>query len=105
MNYKLEEIREHFSDFLEAETDEWIAANIDDLHYQVFFSRPYLIGRRQATEWLGDETFNVLRFIDDYERYNLGERVTDLTDPECVVTAYANMLGEEVVADWVEGQL
>ena len=39
---------------------------------------------------------------DNYEIDNFGECYTDLSDPEKVVNMYAYIIGEQVVAEYVE---
>ena len=100
MNYKINEIREHFNDFIEDRGEEWVSENLEDLHHYAFNEDYYIIGRYQATQWLGVEVFNVIDHIKEYEQTNFGEVATDLSEPERVVNMYAYIIGETVVADW-----
>ncbi len=100
MNYKLKEIKEHFDDFIEDRGEEWVSENLDDLHHYAFNEDYYVIGRHNATQWLGDQVFNVIDHIKEYEQTNFGEVTTDLSEPERVVNMYAYIIGEQVVAEW-----
>jgi hypothetical protein len=107
MNYKREEIKEYFNDYLK-ENKEWFEENIsepdnwfDDLHHNAFNSDYYIIGRYQATQWLGDQVFNVIDFIKEWEQSNFGEVGTDFSEPEKVVNMYAYIIGEEIVSDYI----
>jgi|TARA_R110001632_G_scaffold215097_1_gene342116 hypothetical protein len=102
--YKKEEIKEHFNDFLEDQTKEWIDENIDDIHHHAFNTDYYIIGTYQAKQWCGDQVFNIIETIREYEEdadanFLIG---TDFSDAERVVNMYAYIVGEEVVHDWLE---
>jgi hypothetical protein len=45
--------------------------------------------------------FDVINFIKDYEQDNFGEVYTDLSEPEKVVNMYAYIIGEEIIADYL----
>ena len=102
MDYKVDEIREYFIDYLDNQGEEWVSENLDDLHHYAFNEDYYIIGRYQATQWLGDQVFNVVDHIKEYEQTHYGEVTTDLSDPARVDNMYAYILGETVVADWLE---
>ena len=74
---------------------------IDDLHHMAFNEDYYIIGTYQAKQWLGDQVFNVIDIIKQYEQDNFGEVSTDLSDPEKVVNMYAYIVGEDVVYDYI----
>ena len=96
-----EEIQEHFNDFIEGQDIEWIKDNIDDLHHHAFNTGYFIIGRYQAKQWLGDMVFEVIEHIREYEQFNFGEVNTDFSDPEKIVNMYAYIIGEEIVADYI----
>ena len=107
MDYKREEIEEYFYDFLK-ENKEYLREEkglsnwTEDLHHNCFNTDYYIIGTYQAKEWLGNKTFDVINFIKDYEQDNFGEVYTDLSDPERVVNMYVYIIGEEIVADYLQ---
>ena len=101
MNYKIEEIKEYFDDFINDQDAEWIEENRDDLHYHAFNTDYYIIGTYQAKQWLGDMAFNVINHIKEYEQENFGEVSTDLSDPERVVNMYVYIIGEQIVWDYL----
>tara|TARA_R100001440_G_C2464987_1_gene110646 strand:+ start:155 stop:517 length:363 start_codon:yes stop_codon:yes gene_type:complete len=104
-DFKKEELKRHFEDFLnenkdyliEHEGDSWT----DDLHHKAFNQDYYIIGRYQASQWLGEMAFSVIGHIKDYEQFNFGEVITDLSDPEHVVNMYTYIVGEEIVNDYI----
>ena len=100
MEYKREEIKEYFDDFIKDQGEEWIEENIDDLHYHAFNTDYYIIGTYKAKEWLGDKVFDVIEHIKEYEQNIFGEVTTDLSEPEKVVNMYAYIIGEEIVWDY-----
>tara|TARA_R100001082_G_C4357378_1_gene157546 strand:- start:1150 stop:1485 length:336 start_codon:yes stop_codon:yes gene_type:complete len=104
MDYKRDEIKEHLEDYLADNRNQY--DDIDDardtLHHDVFNSDYYIIGRYKAIKWLGDEAFNVIGFIKEYEQDNFGEVYTDLSEPEKVVNMYTYIIGEELVNAYLD---
>ena len=98
--YKYYEIKSYFEDWIEDQDKEWINDNIDDLHHHCFNSDYYIIGTYEAKKWLGDEVFNIIDTIKEYENDNFGEVNTDFSDPEKVVNMYVYIIGEEIVSDY-----
>lgn len=101
MNYKKEEIQEHFNDWIKDQDQEWINDNIDDLHHYVFNNDYYIIGTYKAKQWCGDEVFNIIDFIKEYENWHFGEVNTDFSSPEAVVNMYVYIIGEQIVYDYI----
>jgi len=104
MNYKKQEIKEHFNDSIINYDKEWIENNQDDLHHEIFNTDYYIIGTYQAKQWLGDEVFNIIDFIKEYEQSLFGEVHTDFSSPEAIVNMYVYIIGEEIVFDYVQEQ-
>jgi hypothetical protein len=104
MNYKKQEIQEHFNDSIINYDKEWIDNNHDDLHHEIFNTDYYIIGSYKATQWLGDQVFNIIDFIKEYELFNFGEVMTDFSSPEAIVNMYVYIIGEEIVFDYVQEQ-
>ena len=103
--YKYEEIKSHFNDFINDENNkDIIENNLDDLHHEIFNTDYYIIGRYEATKWLGDQVFNIIETIKEYEEFNFGEVNTDFSEPEKVVNMYVYIIGEEIVANYINEQ-
>ena len=102
MNYKREEIQEHFNDYLTENEERLAVRNLDpyDVHHEAFNQDYYIIGTWKAEQWLGDQVFNIIGYIKEYEQDNFGEVYTDLTSPEAVVNMYTYIIGEQIVSDW-----
>jgi len=100
--YKKDEIKDHFDDFLAECDKEWIDENIDDLHHHAFNMDYFIIGYARAQHWLGNQVFNVIETIRDYEESNFGKVTTDFSSSENVVNMYAYIVGEEVVQEWLD---
>jgi hypothetical protein len=98
--YKYEEIKDHFEDFITGQDKDWIAENLNDLHLHAFNTNYYIIGTYQAKKWLGEEVFNIIQIIKEYEQDSFGEVNTDFSDPEKIVNMYAYIIGEEIVDDY-----
>ena len=99
--YKYDEIKSYFEDWIENQDKQWITDNIDDLHYHCFNTDYYIIGTYEAKKWLGDEVFNIIDTIKEYENDNFGEVNTDFSNPEKVVNMYVYIIGEEIVSDYI----
>tara|TARA_R110001632_G_scaffold129143_1_gene243206 strand:- start:53 stop:439 length:387 start_codon:yes stop_codon:yes gene_type:complete len=106
MNYKYNEIKEYFNDYIK-ENDSALNDNdfIDELHHHVFNSDYYIIGTYKATQWLGSETFNIINFIKEYENDNFGEVYTDFSNPENIVNMYVYIIGESIVSEYKDSDL
>ena len=103
--YKYEEIKAHFEDFInDTNNKDIVENNLDDLHHEIFNTDYYIIGRYEATKWLGDQVFNVINIIKEYENDNFGEVNTDFSEVEKVVNMYVYIIGEEIVADYINEQ-
>jgi hypothetical protein len=94
---KYTEIKEYFNDWIAEQDEEWIADHIDDLHHECFNTDYYIYGTYKAKEWLGDDVFEIINFIKEYEQNNFGELTTDLSNPEAIVNMYVYIIGEEIV--------
>ena len=99
--YKYKEIKSHFEDWIKDQDQDWIKDNLDDLHHHCFNTDYYIIGTYQAKKWLGDNVFDIIEIIKDYEQSIFGEVSTDLSDPEKVVNMYTYIVGEEIVNDYL----
>ena len=100
MNFKKEEIQEHFNDWIKEQDKNWINKNIDDLHHHCFNTDYYIIGTYKAKKWLEDQVFEIIEFIKQYENDNFGEVNTDFSDAEKVVNMYVYIIGEKIVSDY-----
>ena len=75
---------------------------ISDLHHDIFNTDCYIIGRYQATQWIGIDAFDMIRDIQEYEDSNFGERFTDCSEPEKVVNMWVYIKGEEWIRECIE---
>ena len=101
-NYKYEEIKEHFNDYIKEQSKDWIEENKDDLHHHCFNTDYYIIGTYKASQWLENQTFNVINFIKEYEIDHFGEVTTDFFSSEKVVNMYVYIIGEDIVHEYKE---
>ena len=105
MNYKKDEIKEYFKDYL-ADNKEYLEENYpttwkDDLHHYAFNEDYYMVYTYDAKKWLGDMTFDVIEHIREYEQDNFGEVNTDFSNPCAVVNMYVYIIGEQIVWDYL----
>lgn len=106
MNYKYNEIKEYFNNYL-IENSEFINEILEhedsfDLHHDAFNTDYYITGTYKATQWLGSEVFNIIQFIKEYEMDNFGDVNTDFSSPESIVNMYVYIIGETIVRDYSE---
>tara|TARA_Y100001963_G_scaffold26458_1_gene36019 strand:+ start:1082 stop:1537 length:456 start_codon:yes stop_codon:yes gene_type:complete len=59
----------------------------------------FIIGTYKAKKWLGEELFEAVQTIQDYEKDNFGETYTDLSDPEKIANMLSYILGNEILSD------
>jgi len=100
-NFKYDEIKEYFDDFIKNEGDDWVEEHKEDLHHEIFNTDYYIIGTYKAKKWLEDEVFNVIDIIKKYENFNFGQVTTDLSQPENIVNMYTYIVGEEIVNNFL----
>ena len=100
-----EEIRDHFNNYLN-ENLEYLKENHpntwkDDLHHYAFNQDYFIIGRRQAEDFMGYYRWDITQIVKEYEQDNFGECNTDLSEPEKVVNMYAYIIGERIVQEYL----
>ena len=71
----------------------------DEVHNILFNQDYYIIGTNKAERWLEKNggIFYIIREVQEYEKWQFGEVMTDVTDPEKLVNMYFYMLGEEIL--------
>ena len=103
MDFKKEEIKEYFNDFIKENSNSLNDNDfIEDLHYHAFNTDYYIIGTYKATQWLEDQVFKVINFIKEYENDHFGKVTTDFSSSEKVVNMYVYIIGENIVHEYKE---
>ena len=101
--FKYDEIKSYFDNFIAENSEALNNSDFrDELHYHAFNTDYYIIGTYRAKQWLGAEAFDVINIIKEYEQDIFAEVTTDFSDPEKVVNMYAYIVGEDIVAEWLE---
>lgn len=105
--YKEQEIREYARERVEdiAHYSSECLEDITDLHHDIFNTDYYIVGRYQATEWLGSKAFECIGVVKEYEESNFGAIYTDLSEPEHVVNMYVYIVGEQILDEVVQEYL
>ena len=70
-----------------------------EIHHVVFNEDYYIVYHSNAIKWMGDRAWEVISRVQAWENENFGEVTTDLSSPECIVNAYAYIIGDEIVQD------
>jgi len=102
LTYKRDEIKEYLDERID-EMKEYDIKNLKQLikdgeiHNEIFNTDYYIIGTYEAKKWLGDQAFDVIGIIKEYEEDNFGEVTTELDNPEKVVNMYAYIVGEDLI--------
>jgi hypothetical protein len=102
--YKENEIKEYFDNFIKESLEynpDFINENKDDLHHEAFNTDYYIIGRNKAIKWLGEDVFNIIETIKQYELDNFGEVTTDFSEPEKIANMYVYIIGSQIVSDYL----
>ena len=76
--------------------------DISDLVHELFNTDHFIIGRKEAAKWLGENAFDVIWVIQDYEDTQFGERYTDLSEPEKIVNMYVYIRAERILPTIIE---
>jgi hypothetical protein len=101
MDEQLDSVRkhavDHIDDLLARSPYEDIDIEACDLHHLIFNEDYFMVGTWNAKQWLGDQAFEAIEKIKEYEQDNFGEVTTDFSDAEKVANMLAYVLGEEVL--------
>ena len=70
-----------------------------ELHHEIFNTDYFIIGYGRAEEWLDKNvgSWEAIREIQEYEKFNFGEVYTDLSNSEKVCNMYVYIQGEEIL--------
>ena len=68
-----------------------------DLHHHLFNEDYFIIGHYQAQQFLGDQAFRAIEYIQEYEEFNFGKVSTEITD-EKIANMFAYIAGEEILS-------
>ena len=97
--YCLERLRE-IAEYMD--NQDFRDAYISDLHNDIFNTDYYIVGRYQAKQWTGGDTFDIIGDVVEYEKSNFGEVHTDLSEPENVVNMWVYVQGWEIIHECYE---
>ena len=99
--YKKAEIKKYLNDAVkdfDKETLEQLIRD-GDLHHEIFNTGYYVAYRGEGAKWMGDEAFEIIGIVKDYEQSNFGEVTTDLSDDVAVTNMYVYIVGEELISE------
>ena len=70
-----------------------------ELHHEIFNTDYFIIGYAESEKWLDENigSFQAIREIQEYEKFNFGEIYTDLSSSEKVCNMYVYIQGEEIL--------
>lgn len=97
-----DEIREHIKDRVEEGLDydkDYLKQDMTDIHHELFNQDYYIIGTWKAKQWLGEDVFQAIETIKEYEQDNFGEVTTDFSNPEAIVNMYTYIAGEQLLGE------
>ena len=96
----MNDYREEITQYIINNISDYEGTDGEELHNNMFNTDYYIIGTYKAKEWCGNNTFDIIGAIKEYEQNNFGEINTDLSNPEQVVNMYAYILGEEILGEF-----
>ena len=71
----------------------------EDLHKEIFNSDYYIVGTYQAKKALEEYgVFEAIKKVMEYEKYNFGEVLTEIHDPEKLANMLWYIIGEDVLS-------
>ena len=91
------DVKDYVIDLLNDEVG--IADEGAELHHHLLNEDYFIIGTYKAKTWLGENVFDAIEKIKEYEDSNFGSVSTDLSNPEKVANMLAYILGEEILQD------
>jgi len=99
--YKRKEIEDFLNDSIKDYDKEDLKRLIKDgdLHNEIFNTGYYVAYYSEANEWLGDQAFEIIGIVKEYEEDNFGEVTTDLSDSTAVVNMYVYIVGEDIMSE------
>ena len=101
------DVKEYILDQLKEEQN-WLTQREDSLYYdfegcevpdRLLNEDYFIIGTPKAKQWLGEELFEAIETITEYEKDNFGEVYTDLTHPEKIANMLSYILGNEILSN------
>ena len=91
------DVKDYVIDLLNDEVG--IADEGAELHHHLLNEDYFIIGTYKAKTWLGENVFDAIEKIKEYEVSNFGSVSTALSNPEKVANMLAYILGEEILQD------
>ena len=103
---KKQEIREfcieRLQEIADYDTNDFKGNFVSDLHNEIFNTDYYIVGRYQAKQWMGEDAFDMIGDVVEYERDYFGEITTDLSEPESVLNMWVYVQGWELINECFE---
>ncbi len=75
---------------------------LGELHDKMYNEDYFIVGTQNAKDFMGDDTFDVVRAVKEFEENNYGQISTDFSSAEEVVNAYAYIRGEELMDEIIQ---
>jgi len=96
----IDDMHTKLSDMLDLDGANNFGYDLDgsDLHHELCNTHYFIIGRQKAIDFIGDNAFQAMHIIKEYEQSNFGEMTTDISEPEKVVNMLAYIIGEQVLS-------
>jgi hypothetical protein len=93
---------ERLQEIADYDTNDFKGMLVSDLHNEIFNTEYYIVGRYQAKQWMGEDAFDMIGDVVEYERDYFGEITTDLSEPESVVNMWVYVQGWELINECFE---
>ena len=97
MNEQLKEIKDYIYDKIDECDTNLLNNNLDELHQLCCNEDYFIIGTERAKQFCGDEVFNIINIIKDYEQNYFGNISTPFSDPEKVANMFCYIVGDKII--------
>lgn len=102
MNKKENEMREQAREEIIERLHDY-GGYYSELHNEVFNTDYYIVGTYRAKEVLKEyDVFEAIGKVQEYEKDNFGEVITNLSNPEKLINMLYYIIGEEVLNSMME---
>lgn len=98
--FKINELKEYAEDRIKenlAYDKNYLNRDISDIHFDLFNTDYYIIGRYEAERWMKNRVFEIIDIVKEYEINNFGELTTDITEQEHLLNMYTYIVGEYIL--------
>lgn len=95
MENKKAEIKQYILDNIGC----WEGMQAEELHGNLFNKDYYIIWTDDAKKWLGQDVFECMELVKEFEEFQTGQVITNFVNTEQLTNTTAYILGEKILYD------